>query len=171
MTGIGRRLLLLVPTVLGVLTLVFFLVHLIPGDPVEPMLGETRRAPTSGSCAPTSASIARWATVRAFLGGRPRRLGRSFFYSQAGLGDRRRCRPRRFWRAALPVALLIALPSAFSRRPPQPPPDRLALVGSLGRRLDAELLARADADHLFSFRPRLAAGQRPEARRAWCCRP
>jgi peptide/nickel transport system permease protein len=38
------RLLLAVPTVLGVVTLVFFLVHLVPGDPVEVMLGETARA-------------------------------------------------------------------------------------------------------------------------------
>ena len=36
-----KRLLLLVPTVLGVVTLVFFLIHMIPGDPVEVMLGET----------------------------------------------------------------------------------------------------------------------------------
>jgi peptide/nickel transport system permease protein len=35
-----RRLLLLLPVTLGVLTLVFSLVHLIPGDPVEIMLGE-----------------------------------------------------------------------------------------------------------------------------------
>lgn len=36
--------LLLVPTLLGVLTLVFLLIHLIPGDPVEVMLGETAGA-------------------------------------------------------------------------------------------------------------------------------
>ena len=36
-----KRLLLFLPTLLGVLTLVFFLVHLIPGDPIEVMLGET----------------------------------------------------------------------------------------------------------------------------------
>ena len=39
--NVGRRLLLLIPTILGVVTLVFFLVHFIPGDPVELMLGET----------------------------------------------------------------------------------------------------------------------------------
>jgi ABC-type dipeptide/oligopeptide/nickel transport system permease component len=36
-----QRLLLLLPTLLGAITLVFFLIHLIPGDPVEVMLGET----------------------------------------------------------------------------------------------------------------------------------
>ena len=36
-----RRLLLLVPTLLGAVSLVFVLIHLIPGDPVEVMLGET----------------------------------------------------------------------------------------------------------------------------------
>ena len=36
-----QRLLLLMPTMLGAVTLVFFLIHLIPGDPIEVMLGET----------------------------------------------------------------------------------------------------------------------------------
>ncbi len=36
-----RRLLLLIPVIFGVITLVFFLIHLIPGDPVDIMLGET----------------------------------------------------------------------------------------------------------------------------------
>jgi peptide/nickel transport system permease protein len=36
-----HRLLLLFPTVLGTLTLVFFLIHFVPGDPIEVMLGET----------------------------------------------------------------------------------------------------------------------------------
>jgi peptide/nickel transport system permease protein len=44
MSGIVRRLLLTLPTVLGVATLVFFFVHLLPGDPVDVMLGETASA-------------------------------------------------------------------------------------------------------------------------------
>ena len=39
-----HRLLLLLPTLWGTLTLVFFLIHAIPGDPVEVMLGETASA-------------------------------------------------------------------------------------------------------------------------------
>jgi len=38
---IARRLLLTVPVLLGVATLVFSLIHLIPGDPAQAMLGET----------------------------------------------------------------------------------------------------------------------------------
>lgn len=38
-----RRLVLAVPTLLGVATLVFLLLHLVPGDPVDILLGETAR--------------------------------------------------------------------------------------------------------------------------------
>lgn len=37
---VARRLLLTVPVLLGVATLVFSLIHLVPGDPVQSMLGE-----------------------------------------------------------------------------------------------------------------------------------
>ncbi|MBI3815818.1 MAG: ABC transporter permease [Nitrospinae bacterium] len=35
-----KRLILFFPVVIGVMTLVFFIIHLVPGDPVELMLGE-----------------------------------------------------------------------------------------------------------------------------------
>ncbi|RMF46132.1 MAG: glutathione ABC transporter permease GsiC, partial [Deltaproteobacteria bacterium] len=38
------RLLQAVPTLLGVATLVFFLLHMVPGDPVDALLGETALA-------------------------------------------------------------------------------------------------------------------------------
>ena len=37
---LGRRLLLTIPVLLGVATLVFSLIHLVPGDPAQAMLGE-----------------------------------------------------------------------------------------------------------------------------------
>jgi peptide/nickel transport system permease protein len=40
MTFLAQRLLWTLPILLGVLTVVFFLIHLIPGDPVDVMLGE-----------------------------------------------------------------------------------------------------------------------------------
>src|SRR6202021_1191453 len=36
-----RRVLLTIPVLLGVATLVFSLIHLVPGDPVQAMLGES----------------------------------------------------------------------------------------------------------------------------------
>jgi peptide/nickel transport system permease protein len=39
-----HRSLLLLPTLFGALTLVFLLIHLVPGDPIEVMLGETASA-------------------------------------------------------------------------------------------------------------------------------
>ena len=41
MRFIARRLLLTLPVLVGVATLVFSLIHLVPGDPVEAMLGES----------------------------------------------------------------------------------------------------------------------------------
>lgn len=41
---IKRRLLTLIPTLFGVVTLVFAFIHLVPGDPVDVMLGETAQA-------------------------------------------------------------------------------------------------------------------------------
>jgi peptide/nickel transport system permease protein len=40
---VARRLLHTIPTALGAVTLVFLLVHLVPGDPIDVMLGESAR--------------------------------------------------------------------------------------------------------------------------------
>ncbi|MEW6380784.1 MAG: nickel ABC transporter permease [bacterium] len=41
---LAKRILWLFPSILGVVTLVFFLIHCIPGDPVDIMLGENAQA-------------------------------------------------------------------------------------------------------------------------------
>jgi peptide/nickel transport system permease protein len=70
-----RRLLLLLPTLLGVATLVFAFLHLIPGDPVEIMLGE-------------SAAPADVATLRRELGlDRPVLAQYARFLAHAACGD------------------------------------------------------------------------------------
>ena len=43
-TFLARRMVMLIPVVIGVLTAVFLLIHMIPGDPVEIMLGENAMA-------------------------------------------------------------------------------------------------------------------------------
>ena len=41
---LSRRIALLVPTLLGVSVLAFSLIHLVPGDPAQVMLGERANA-------------------------------------------------------------------------------------------------------------------------------
>jgi ABC-type dipeptide/oligopeptide/nickel transport system permease component len=70
-----RRLLLTLPVLLGVATLVFALIHLVPGDPVQAMLGE-------------SASPEDVAALRATLGlDRPLPLQYVSFLKGAAVGD------------------------------------------------------------------------------------
>jgi ABC-type dipeptide/oligopeptide/nickel transport system permease component len=77
---LARRLLLTVPVLFGVVTLVFSLIHLVPGDPAQAMLGEgasqadiARLRHQLGLDAPLSSQYA------AYLGGVVRGdLGRSF---------------------------------------------------------------------------------------------
>lgn len=136
MTGLGRRLLLLVPTVLGVLTLVFFLVHLIPGDPVELMLGETAaRADLAQLRADLGLDRPLGEQYARFLGGLAHGdLGRSFFYRKPVAAVIGGALPSTalLALAALVVALLIALPIGILAAVHRDRlTDRLAMIGSL----------------------------------------
>ncbi len=109
-----QRLLLFFPTLLGSLTLVFILVHLVPGDPVEVMLGETvssadkeglRRA--LGLDLPIGTQYLRF--LRALAQGD---LGRSL-YEQGGVAElifSRFPATIELTLSAMGVALLIAFP-------------------------------------------------------------
>jgi ABC-type dipeptide/oligopeptide/nickel transport system permease component len=109
-----RRLLLTIPVLLGVATLVFALIHLVPGDPAQSMLGE--------SAAPEDVARLRQALglddplleqYKSFLVGIARGdLGRSFRYGTPvtrEIGSR-------LWRtlqlavAAMAVAIVLAIP-------------------------------------------------------------
>lgn len=81
---IRRRLLTLLPTLLGVVTLVFAFLHLVPGDPVDVMLGETAR-PADRAALRAELGLDRPLAEQygAYLGGLVRGdLGRSFTYRQ-----------------------------------------------------------------------------------------
>ena len=80
-----RRLLLTVPVLLGVSTLVFLFVHLIPGDPVEVMLGEQALA-TDKEALRHALGLDRPLPIQylTFLGGLlSGNLGRSLFTGEA----------------------------------------------------------------------------------------
>src|SRR3989304_5672994 len=109
-----RRLLLLLPILWGAATLVFLLIHLIPGDPVEIMLGET---------ALPAAKVALRARLRLdlplftqyglYLGGLVRGdLGNSFVTQEGVAGIIRRTLPAtiKLVVAGPAVCLLLALP-------------------------------------------------------------
>jgi peptide/nickel transport system permease protein len=131
-----HRLLLFLPTLFGAVTLVFVLIHVVPGDPVEVMLGETA---TSADKKALSRALGLDEPLARqyfhFLGGLARGdLGRSL-YSEAtvaGLIARRFPATLELTLAAMAVALLIAFPlgiTAAARRGSSS--DRLALLFSL----------------------------------------
>ena len=97
-TFLIRRLLLIIPVLVGVATLVFALIHLVPGDPVQAMLGE-------------SASPAEMEQLRARLGlDRPVSAQYVKFMKGAATGDLGRS-----LRTNQPVAQVIAerMPATF----------------------------------------------------------
>ncbi len=136
MKNLARRLLILLPTVLGVVTLVFFLIHLIPGDPVELMLGETaslsdldQLREDLGLNRPLAAQFGR--VLRGLARGD---LGHSFDYrspvSQVIL--EKLPATAELALAAMAIALLIALPLGIAAAVKKDSPiDRGAMLGSL----------------------------------------
>ena len=111
---IVRRLLILIPTLLGVATLVFFFLHMIPGDPVEVMLGETAQAVDKdklredlGLNDPMHVQYARFISGM-FTGN----LGASFFYKKpvTKIIWERLPATMELAIASMIVAILIALP-------------------------------------------------------------
>lgn len=111
---IGRRLLLLLPTMLGVATLVFFFLHLIPGDPVEVMLGETAEQ-TDKEALRESLGLNESLPLqygRFLLGLTHGEVGQSFFYRRpvSEVLLERLPATLHLAVAALAVALLISIP-------------------------------------------------------------
>src|SRR5512147_1530418 len=131
-----QRLLLLLPTLFGALSLVFLLVHMIPGDPVEVMLGE-------------SASGADKQELRRVLGlDQPLALQYQTFLSKLAVGDlghslfeqasvssiigQRLPATIQLALCAMVAALVISFPLAFlAASRPGSITDRLALLFSL----------------------------------------
>ncbi|MEO7274548.1 MAG: nickel ABC transporter permease [Vicinamibacterales bacterium] len=109
-----RRLLLTIPVLLGVATLVFALIHLVPGDPAQSMLGDGA-SPEEVTALRHSLGLDRPLLTQywAFLGGAVRGdLGTSFRYGtpvarEIGV---RLYRTLQLALAAMAVALLVAIP-------------------------------------------------------------
>jgi ABC-type dipeptide/oligopeptide/nickel transport system permease component len=109
-----RRLLLTIPVLLGVATLVFALIHLVPGDPAQSMLGEGA-APQDVETLRTRLGLDRPLPVQylAFMRGLARGdLGTSLRYGTPVSREIRARLPAtaRLALAAMAVALVIALP-------------------------------------------------------------
>ncbi len=109
-----RRLLLTIPVLLGVATLVFALIHLVPGDPAQSMLGDGASAEEVAQLRKTLGLDRPLVTqYRVFLSGLLRGdLGTSFRY---GTPVTREIRDRLFRTmqlaaAAMTVAILLAIP-------------------------------------------------------------
>lgn len=131
-----QRLLLLLPTLLGALTLVFCLIHLIPGDPVEVMLGETARAADKEELRHAlGLDQSLFVQYASFLGGLARgNIGRSLYEqgSVAELITERMPATLELALCAMVFAILISVPlailAALNKRSWI---DRLALLFSL----------------------------------------
>ena len=109
-----RRLLLTVPVLLGVATLVFALIHLVPGDPAQSMLGESA-SPAEIARLQKSLGLDQplLTQYRAFLAGVARGdLGNSFRFGTPVTQEIRRRLPDTAILAlsAMAVAIVVAIP-------------------------------------------------------------
>jgi ABC-type dipeptide/oligopeptide/nickel transport system permease component len=109
-----RRLLLTLPVLLGVATLVFSLIHLVPGDPAQSMLGDSA-PPADVAALRQSLGLDRPLLVqyKSFLSGIVRGdLGKSFRYGTPVTREigSRLVRTIQLALAAMAVAILFAIP-------------------------------------------------------------
>jgi peptide/nickel transport system permease protein len=117
MTFVGRRLLLLVPVAIGVTIIVFFMIHLIPGDPARTILGihATPKAIAIlhqewGLNRPLASQY--WLFVDRLLHGN---LGESLYYTQPAAGLIWGRLPTTLWLIAYSavLAIVISIPLAM----------------------------------------------------------
>ena len=170
-----RRLLLTVPVLFGVATLVFSLIHLVPGDPVQVMLGESASpadvAEMRGRLGLDRPLVVQYA---AFLKGVVTAdLGTSLRTSQPVTATILERMPAtvELAAAAMLVAILVAMPLGVVAAVRAGTADRSRRhdAGAAGH-LDAELLAGAAARDRVLRLAGLVAGLGP--RNAWpisCC--
>ena len=172
-----RRLALTVPVLLGVATLVFALIHLVPGDPAEAMLGESAPAADLAELR-TKLGLDKPLLVQyqAYVLGLARgNLGTSFRYNTPVAREigQRLGRTAQLALAAMAVSILMALPlgilgALFRGRCV----DQVATTVSLRRSGHAELLARSAAGDCLRGVAWMAAGLRHgDPGSIWCCRP
>jgi ABC-type dipeptide/oligopeptide/nickel transport system permease component len=114
LTYLVRRLVLTVPVLLGVATLVFALIHLVPGDPAQAMLGESAPAADLADLrAKLGLDRPLFVQYGHFLGGLVRGdLGTSFRYNTPVTAEirQRLGRTAQLALVAMAVAMAMALP-------------------------------------------------------------
>jgi ABC-type dipeptide/oligopeptide/nickel transport system permease component len=135
---LARRLALTIPVLLGVATLVFSLIHLVPGDPAQAMLGDSA-SPQDVARLRTSLGLDRplLAQYRSYLGGLGRGdLGTSFRFGTPVTQEIRSRLPQTAILAvcAMAFAIALAIPlgivaAVFRGRAPDAAAMTLALAG------------------------------------------
>jgi len=168
---LARRFALTIPVLLGVATLVFSLIHLIPGDPAQAMLGESARRRTWRSCARAGLDRPLVQQYGRFSAARCGRLGRIAAHEPAGhRGDSR----------TDAATIELAAAAMLVRSPLHPARHRPGLARH-GRRSWRDDVVRCSVFSIPNFwlaaagdrvldRARMAAVSRTRKRwRTWCC--